>query len=63
MSERVRRYREGIREDGADECDTRGVCSCGRRSSRVTVRCYTSSVHQGEKQQDVSAVILHLKLR
>lgn len=51
MSERVRRSREGIREDGADECDTRGVCSCGRRSSRVTVRCYASSVHQGKNNR------------
>lgn len=48
MSERVRRNREGIWEDGANECDTRGVCSCGGRSSRVTVRRYTSSVHQGK---------------
>lgn len=29
MSERVPRNREGIREDGADECDTRGVVAAG----------------------------------
>lgn len=48
MSERVRRNREGIREDGADECDTRGVFLLLVAAGGGPVALPCGITHQGE---------------